>query len=159
MLGDAIKLVICLVATLGVGFAGSLFTAPAVVDTWYAALRKPAFTPPAWLFAPVWTALYVMMAVAAFLVWRAGASSRWILPALIAFAVQLGLNFLWSVIFFGWKQPGWAMLDIVALWIMIAVTMALFARASAPACWLLAPYIVWVTFASVLNFEIWRLNR
>lgn len=157
MLGDALRLIICLVVTLGVGFAGSLFTAPAV-DTWYAALRKPAFTPPGWLFAPVWTALYVMMAAAAFLVWRVGAGSRWTVAALTAFAVQLGLNFLWSVIFFGWKQPGWAMVDIIALWIMIAVTMALFARLSALACWLLAPYIIWVTFASVLNFEIWRLN-
>lgn len=158
MLGDAIKLVTCLAVTLGVSFAGSLYTTPAV-NTWYAALRKPPFTPPAWVFAPVWIALYVMMALAAFLVWRVGARSRWVVAALIGFAVQLGLNFLWSVIFFGWKQPGWAMVDIIALWIMIAATMVLFARVSAPASWLLAPYIIWVTFASVLNFEIWRLNR
>lgn len=158
MLVDVIRLIVCLAVTLGVGFAGSWFTAPAI-GTWYAALRKPAFTPPDWVFAPVWTVFYAMMGVAAFLVWRAGSSSRWVAPALIAFGAQLGLNLLWSVVFFGWRQPGWAMLDIVALWVMIVVTMVLFAKVSTPACWLLAPYIAWVTFASVLNFELWRLNR
>lgn len=155
---DIIRLAVCLGATMGVGFAGSMYTAPAI-GNWYAGLQKPPFNPPNWVFMPVWTALYAMMAVAAFLVWRAGFENRWTRPALLAFVVQLGLNFLWSLLFFGRQQPFYALLDIAALWIMIVVTMVLFLRVSRPAGLLLVPYLAWVTFASVLNFELWRLNR
>lgn len=155
---DAIKLLLCLGITLGVGFAGSRYTAPSIPN-WYAGLQKPAFNPPNWVFAPVWTLLYAMMAVAAFLVWRSDIHTQWKAVALVAFAVQLGLNFLWSLIFFGRHQPFWALIEILALWVMIVVTMVLFFKLSGTASLLLVPYLAWVTFAAVLNYEIWRLNR
>jgi len=157
VLTDILKLILCLVITLGVGFAGSLYTAPAI-RTWYATLHKPSFNPPNWVFMPVWTVLYIMMAVAAFLVWRAPATGRWKVVALAAFLVQLLLNLLWSLLFFGLRQPAYALVDIVLLWLMIVVTAFLFVKLSRPAALLLVPYLAWVTFAAVLNSEILRLN-
>jgi benzodiazapine receptor len=124
---------------------------------WYRGLRKPALTPPGWAFGPVWTALYVCMGVAAWWVWRrrgfGGARA-----ALTAFAVQLVLNAAWTGLFFGLQRPDVAFGEIVALWVAIVVTTALFFRASAPAGWLMVPYLLWVSFASYLNFGFWRLN-
>ncbi|WP_435020348.1 TspO/MBR family protein [Tundrisphaera sp. TA3] len=124
---------------------------------WYDGLAKPAWTPPGWLFGPVWTALYLAMAVAAWLVWRRGPS-----PArqgsLVLFGVQLALNLAWSGIFFALRSPGPAFVEIAVLWVAIAATIAAFARTSRPAAALLVPYLAWVTFASALNFAIWRLN-
>jgi len=124
---------------------------------WYASLEKPSWNPPNWIFGPAWTALYAMMAVAAWLVWRRGGFAAQALP-LAAFLVQLLLNALWSWLFFGLKNPGLAFAEIVALWVAIATTLLLFRRPSATAAWLLAPYLAWVTFASLLNFTLWRLN-
>jgi benzodiazapine receptor len=122
-------------------------------SAWYASLDKPPWTPPGWVFAPVWTALYAAMGVAAWLVWRRGSWRAQATP-LAAFLVQLALNFAWSLIFFGLQRPGWALADIAALWVLIAVTIRLFARVDRRAAWLLAPYLAWVTFAMALNGSI-----
>lgn len=124
---------------------------------WYDALEKPPWTPPDWVFAPVWLALYGMMAVAAWLVWRArgfgGAPG-----ALALFGVQLALNVAWSWLFFGLRSPGLALADLVALWVAIVATAVAFRRVRPVAGGLLLPYLAWVTFAGALNLEIWRLN-
>ena len=144
----------CLTCFLAAGL-GSLFTA-ASVGSWYAGLAKPGWNPPAWVFGPVWTALYAMMAVAGWLVWRRGGPGAW--TALQLFAVQLVLNVGWSAVFFGLQMPGLAFAEILALWIAIAATLRTSWRVSRPAGILLVPYLLWVSFAAVLNFAIWRLN-
>ncbi len=143
-----------LVLCLGVGAVSGVLTSSAIVD-WYPTLKKPSFNPPSWVFAPVWTLLYIMMAVAAWRVWLAGPSSK---PALNLFFIQLILNFLWSLFFFGLHSPAWALIDIVALWIMIALTMRAFFQIAKPAGWLLVPYLAWVSFATILNASIWWMN-
>lgn len=142
---------------LGAGGLGSLATAPKI-PTWYAALEKPPGNPPSWVFGPVWTTLYVMMGVAAWLVWRRPPGEARSL-ALRMFAVQLLLNTLWSFLFFGLESPGAAFLEIVCLWVAIVATAALFRHVSPVAGWLLVPYGAWVAFASYLNLALWRLNR
>lgn len=144
--------VLCLAA----GGIGSIFTAQSVGD-WYVALRKPSFNPPSWVFGPVWTALYIAMGVAAWLVWRRqGAPGVW--TALAVFGVQLALNVLWSYLFFGLRLPGVAFAEILVLWAAILATILLFRPISPLAAWLLVPYLAWVSFASLLNFSLWRLN-
>lgn len=145
-----------LAATFLVAGVSSAFTASAV-PTWYATIDKPAFNPPNWIFAPVWTTLYCLMAVAAWLVWQrpsSGLRTR----ALVAFWIQLALNFAWSFLFFGQHAIGVAFAEIVLLWLAILVTCVLFFRLSRAAGWMFVPYLLWVSFASVLNFAIWRLN-
>jgi tryptophan-rich sensory protein len=150
-------------AALGVSLAvcfaaaglGSLFTR-ASVSSWYQTLAKPSYAPPDWVFGPVWSLLYAMMAVAAWLVWRQGAATAG--SALRLFALQLALNVAWSALFFGLRLPGWAAVELAALWLAIAATAAAFARRSPAAAGLLVPYLAWVAFAGVLNFGIWRLN-
>jgi benzodiazapine receptor len=150
---QAIGLILWIVASLAAGWIGSRFTPGA----WYAALAKPTWTPPSSLFAPVWTALYVLMGWAAWLVWRrvgfAGAPI-----ALGLFIVQLCLNALWSYLFFGAHRPGLAFADISVLWLAILLTMILFWRIRPVAAVLLLPYLCWVGFASALNLALWRLN-
>lgn len=143
-----------IILCLGVGVVSGVMTAGAMVD-WYPTLNKPFFNPPSWVFAPAWTILYIMMAVAAWRVWLAGPSSK---PALNLFFIQLVLNFLWSVFFFGLHSPALALIDIIAMWIMIALTMRAFFKIARPAGWLLVPYLAWVSFAAVLNASIWWLN-
>ncbi|HEU5299770.1 MAG TPA: TspO/MBR family protein [bacterium] len=141
---------------LGAGAVGSWFTMPAL-DVWYAALRKPSWNPPNWVFAPVWTALYLTMAVAAWMVWRrAGVGAA--RTALILFAVQLILNVAWSALFFALRSPALGVAGIVALWAALVATIVSFGRISAGAAWLMIPYLVWVTFAGALNVAVWRLN-
>jgi len=141
---------------LGVGGLGSFFTANSVRD-WYPRLRKPAGTPPSWVFGPVWTTLYVLMAVSAWLVWR---EYHWgATPALLIFFAQLALNAAWSGIFFGSRMPGVAFAEIVMLWLAIAFNMLIFFWLVPASAWLLLPYWLWVTYAMYLNFGIWRLNR
>jgi translocator protein len=142
-----------IVLCLAVGGAAGYFTAQAVVD-WYPTLQKPFFNPPPWIFAPVWTALYTMMAVAAWLVWQKRNSRQ----ALMLFFVQLALNFAWSFLFFGMKSPTLALIDIIAMWITILATLLAFRKFSTTASWLLAPYQAWVSFATVLNASIVWLN-
>ena len=154
---DILKLVVSIVACQCAGLVGSLFTAPAI-PTWYAALEKPAFTPPNWLFAPAWVTLYLLMGIAAFLVWRKGFGQDGIKSALVVFLAQLVLNALWSVVFFGLKSPVAGAVVIVILWVAILFTIYRFSRISRAAAWLLLPYILWVSFAAVLNLSIWVLN-
>lgn len=154
---NIIKLVVSVVACQCAGIIGSVFTTPAIPN-WYAALQKPAFTPPNWLFAPAWITLYLLMGIAAFLVWRFGLGERRVKVALVIFLVQLILNALWSVAFFGMQSPLYGFIVIVVLWLMILLTILKFARISAVATWLLVPYILWVSFASALNISIWVLN-
>lgn len=155
---DIWKLVVSIIACLAAGAIGSIFTRSAI-PTWYATLEKPAFNPPNWLFAPVWTLLYIMMGVAAFLVWRKGLENRQVRIALIVFLVQLVLNALWSVVFFGLESPLFGVVVIAALWVAILFTVLKFHRISLAASVLMWPYLLWVTFAAVLNVSIWLLNR
>jgi len=157
---DALALIGFLGACYAAAALGALWTAGSV-STWYPGLSKPSWTPPNWLFGPVWSALYTMMAVAAWLVWRGGivGAGR---PAarlgLALFAAQLLLNLAWSGLFFGLQRPDLGFLDIVALWLSIAATAVAFGRVSLTAAGLMVPYLVWVTYAAALNFAIWRLN-
>jgi tryptophan-rich sensory protein len=137
---------------------GSLYTTPAI-PTWYASLQKPAWTPPAWLFGPVWTLLYLSMAIAVWLVWRERGFGGGAGLAITLFAVQLVLNALWSIVFFGWRRPDLALVEIFFLWAAVFATMLSFWRVSHAAAWLIWPYLLWVTFAGFLNLAIWRLNR
>ena len=134
---------------------GSLFTM-ASLGSWYAGLAKPSWNPPSWLFGPVWTVLYAMMAVAGWLVWRRGGAASQL--ALRCFAGQLVMNVSWSAVFFGLQLPGLAFIEILALWVAIAATLVTSWKVSRAAGFLLAPYLLWVSFAAVLNFAIWRLN-
>jgi translocator protein len=144
----------CLACFLAGGL-GSLFTMVSL-GTWYTALVKPSWNPPSWVFGPVWTVLYAMMAAAGWLVWRRGGPASWL--ALRWFAVQLVLNVGWSAVFFGLQMPGLAFVEILALWLTIAATLMTSWRVLRPAGILLVPYLVWVSFAVALNFTIWRLN-
>ncbi len=125
---------------------------------WYASLRKPSWNPPNWVFAPVWTALYLLMAVAAWLVWREGGLERHA-RALGWFGLQLFLNGLWSPLFFGLKRPGLAFLNLVLLWLALVATIEAFWRVRRTAAGLLLPYLAWVTFAGALNLVVWQMNR
>lgn len=150
------KFIISLAIPLAVGAIAGAFTSSSV-QGWFTTINKPSFNPPNWIFAPVWTTLYVLMGIAFFLIWKSndGIHKR---TAIIFYSVQLLLNFLWSFIFFYAQQPGWAVVDIIALWLMILMTIIFFAKISKPAAWLLLPYICWVSFATALNFAIWKLN-
>lgn len=143
-------ILLCLV----VGAIAGMFTAGAVT-TWYPTLVKPPFNPPNWAFAPVWTALYIMMAVAAWRVWRKGAQLR---GALGLFFIQLALNFLWSFLFFGAHALGLALAEIALLWLAIGATTIIFLKIDRPAGLLFVPYWAWVSFATLLNASIWWLN-
>jgi len=136
---------------------GSFLTMPSIPD-WYAGFRKPSWTPPGWLFGPVWTVLYLSMAVAAWLVWRRVGLSGAAVP-LAVFGIQLALNLVWSFIFFGRNNIGLALVDIVLLWLAILATILAFRQVSTLAGWLLVPYLMWVTFAAALNFSVWNMNR
>ncbi len=136
---------------------GSVATDTSVND-WYRTLAKPSFNPPAWVFGPVWTTLFALMGIAAFLVWKKGLERKSVKIALSIFVGQLVLNTLWSIIFFGLHSPGGALVEIVFLWLAILATIIAFARVSKPAAWLLLPYILWVSFAIYLNYALWTLN-
>jgi benzodiazapine receptor len=155
---DYRRLAASVILPLLAGFIGSFFTRSSV-DTWYVTLTKTSFNPPGVVFAPVWTILYVLMGVSLFLVWRRGTADPRVRLGMGLFAVQLVLNTLWSVAFFGAKSPLAGAVVIVALWAVILANLVVFARISRWAGALLVPYILWVTFASVLNFSIYFLNR
>lgn len=158
MAAQIIKLVVSIVICQLAGFIGSLLTTPSI-PTWYASLNKPSFNPPNWVFAPVWTTLFVLMGISAYLVWNQGLQNAPVKRALIMFLVQLALNVFWSFLFFKLQSPTYAFVEITVLWIAIALTIVAFVRISRPAAFLLIPYIVWVSFAAVLNSSIARLNR
>ena len=158
-INNPIKFIISVLIPVGIGAISGLFTA-SNVKTWFVTVAKPSFNPPGWLFAPVWTTLYIMMGIAFFLVWKNETIQKSIKQkAIILFAIQMVLNFLWSFIFFQQHEIGWALVDIVLLWIFILLTIFSFAPISKTAAWLLVPYISWVSFATILNFAIWQLNR
>jgi len=140
-----------------VGGIGSLFTLDAI-PTWYANLNKPFFSPPNWLFGPVWTLLYGLMGISAYLIWRKYQFKKKSIIFWEVFAVQLVLNILWSIMFFGWKLPGLAFIEILAMWYFIVRTIQESSKLDKVASYLLYPYIAWVTFASLLNFAIVVLN-
>lgn len=148
---------LALIGWLALCFAAAGTAAFVSIDGWYAALQKPSWNPPPWVFGPAWTVLYFCMAVAAWLVWREGGwktQGR----ALGLFLVQWALNALWTPIFFGLHRPGLAFAEIVILWLLLAATLAAFWRINKAAGALLVPYLTWVSFAAALNFAIWRLN-
>jgi translocator protein len=150
--GLAVSLGIC----FGAAGLGSLFTTPSI-GGWYVTLHKPWWIPPNWLFGPVWSVLYLSMAIAAWLVWRKGGVSGAKL-ALTLFALQLVLNVCWSAVFFSAHMPGVAFAEIVLLWLFILATVVSFWPISRVAGWLIVPYLLWVAFAAALNYAIWRLN-
>jgi translocator protein len=149
--------VIGLVGWVGISFAAAAVGAQATDPVWYQALERPGWAPPSWLFGPVWTVLYLLMGIAAWLVWVRGgfAGAR---LALGLFLAQLVLNAAWSWLFFGLRRPDLALAEIVLLWLLILATMLAFGRQRRPAAWLLVPYLLWVTFAAALNLSVWRLN-
>ncbi len=139
---------------------------------WYDMLYKPALNPPDWVFSPAWTILYILMGIAAFLIWKeyskltlsgveglVSTGRKQIRIALAIFGIQLFLNIIWSIIFFTFHSPFWAFVDLIALWLAIVITIFYFYKISKPAAWLLIPYILWVTFAGYLNYSIWVLNQ
>ncbi len=148
---------ICVTLCLVIGFLSSFATQSSVND-WYVTLNKPSFNPPNWLFAPVWTILYILMGISAGLVWAKGFYHLWVKTALYHFGFQLLLNALWSIVFFGLKQPLWALFVIIALVIMLLFTFKWFKIVNKTAAYMLIPYIIWVSFATILNYNIWQLN-
>ncbi len=143
-------ILLCLVT----GMIGGMVSAGAI-EGWYRTLAKPSWNPPDWVFGPVWTTLYVMMAVAAWLVWR---TRDRVAPAMALFFVQLGLNLLWSLLFFGARSPGLALVEVVFLWTSVLLTMLAFFGRQSTAGWLFVPYLAWVSFAAILNAAIWMMN-
>jgi len=156
--GSATRSVLALTGWLALSFAAAAMGGFFLPGEWYLRLQKPTWNPPNWIFAPVWAALYMAMAIAAWLVWKRGgfAGQR---VALSLFLVQLLFNALWSPLFFGLRNPALAFVDIVLLWLALLGTVVWFWKTRPLAGLLLAPYLAWVTFASALNFVIWRLNR
>lgn len=153
----ALYIVIAVTICLLIGFLAG-FATQSSVDTWYTSLNKPSFNPPNWIFAPVWTILYILMGIAAGLVWAKGFYHIWVKTALYYFGFQLLFNALWSIVFFGFQKPFWALLVILVLLILILLTIKWFKIVSRPAAYLLLPYLIWVSFAMVLNYKIWELN-
>jgi benzodiazapine receptor len=155
--GEIAKLVLSILICQAAGIAGSFFTASSV-DSWYPSLIKPAFTPPGWVIGLVWIFLFTLMGIALFLVWREGIKRPAVKAALTIFAVQLAVNVLWSLAFFGLKSPLAGIVVIVVLWVLILLTIVRFLPLSRVAALLMVPYILWVSFAAFLNISIWWLN-
>jgi tryptophan-rich sensory protein len=155
---EIVKLLISILICQLAGFIGSIFTSSSVT-TWYRSLAKPSFTPPNWLFSPVWISLFVLMGVSAFMIWSKGLSDGRVRMALSLFAGQLILNILWSVLFFGFRSPLAGLIEILILWLAILLTVISFWRISSLSGLLLVPYLLWVSFAAVLNYSILTLNR
>jgi translocator protein len=151
-----VKLIVSLVLTLGVGAVAGIFTGSAIPN-WYATLNRPSFAPPNWLFGPAWTFLYIMMGISLFLVWKS-APDKARDTALIIFGVQLLLNFAWSFIFFYFKELGWALVEIVLMWLAIVAMLIAFHKVNPWAAYINIPYLMWVTFATALNAGFWKLN-
>jgi len=150
---NILRLTISVGVTLAVGFIGSLFTTPSI-STWYTTLNKPSFNPPNWIFGPVWTLLFIMMAISFYLVWQKGLT----LTAVLIFVLQLILNILWSLFFFYLKNPALALMEIIFLWLAILANIVIFYSIYKTAGFLLVPYILWVSFAAFLNYTITSLN-
>ncbi|MEN9338507.1 MAG: hypothetical protein RI945_232 [Candidatus Parcubacteria bacterium] len=154
---NTFKFLVSIIIAEGTGLIGSIFTMPNI-PTWYADIVKPSWVPPSSVFAPVWTLLFFLMGLAFFLVWKKGFKMKNVKTGMTMFLVQLLLNIIWSILFFGLQNPGAAFVEIIILWIFILFTIISFSKVSKLAAWLLVPYIAWVTFASILNYTIWILN-
>ncbi len=152
-----VKLVASILICEAVGLISVPFTI-ASIPAWYATLNKPLFSPPNWIFGPVWTILYLMMGISAYLIWIKGLKNKKVRTALFYFLIQLVFNFFWSILFFGLHSPLLALIDILLLWFTILITMLQFYKISKPASYLLLPYLFWVSFAIILNFSIIILN-
>jgi len=154
-----VKIIIALIICLAVGYSASTVTRPSV-ESWYPTLVKPVFNPPNWIFMPMWTLLYILMAVAAGLVWdKIKEQTEEVKKALLFFIIQLTLNAIWSYLFFGLKNPLLALIEIALLWLMIYETYLKFIKINRIAGYILIPYMAWVAFAAVLNASIWWLNK
>ena len=153
---NALRLIFCIVLCEATGFISSL-VAPVNADSWYSLLQKPEWNPPNYIFAPVWTTLYLLMGIALWMIWNRPKSSARD-AALYLFAAQLFLNFWWSVIFFKFHFMGLALVEILVMLLMIIVTIVRFSTFSKTAAWLLVPYAAWVSFASLLNYTLWSIN-
>ncbi len=153
----AIKLIIAIAIPLAAGAIGGYFTSSSV-DGWFTTLNKPSFNPPSWVFFPVWTTLYILMGIAFFIVWNSHAKLEKRYTGYTYYWLQLLFNFLWSFLFFYLHRPDLAFADIILLFLMIVGTIGSFRKVSKTAAWLLVPYLLWVLFATALNFSIWRLN-
>jgi len=153
---NILKLTISILVCQIAGLIGSFFTSP-VIFTWYENIEKPNFNPPNWIFAPVWTILFILMGISLYLIWSNGLKNK--KTAIFIFSVQLILNILWSLLFFGLQVPLYAFIEIIILWLAILLTIISFYKVSKIAGLLLLPYIFWVSFATILNFFIWQLNR
>ncbi len=151
------KILIAVVVCLGIGFFSG-FATQSSIGTWYSTLNKPSFNPPNWIFAPVWTLLYILMGIAAGIVWSKGFYHKWVKTAMYHFIFQLLFNGLWSIVFFGFRSPGFALIVILILLVLIILTYRWFKIVSNIAAYLLIPYLLWVSFATILNFSIWQLN-
>lgn len=151
------RLIISLLLPQLAGLIGSLFTVPAITS-WYAYIQRPSFSPPNWLFGPVWTILYILMGVSIYLVWQKVDKNKESKEAFKLFWIHLFFNGIWSLIFFGLRNPLLAFIDIIIIWSLIIVLMIKFWKVSRWSTYLLIPYFLWVSFASVLNLTIWYLN-
>lgn len=151
------KLLVSIVLCIAAGVIGSIFTASSI-ESWYTLLEKPAFNPPAWVFSPVWTILFILMGISLYLVWNKGLQYPGVKSGMFIFGIQLLLNLLWSLLFFRLRSPYYAFIEIILLWFAILLTILQFRKISKTASYLLIPYILWVSFASVLNYYIWILN-
>jgi len=156
-MSKTLKLIISILVCQGAGVIGSLFTSPTITG-WYAGLEKPSFNPPNWIFAPVWTLLFLLLGISIYLVWEKGLESKKAKTALLIFTVQLILNILWSILFFALQSPLYAFIEIIILWLAVLLTITSFYKISKPATYLLLPYILWVSFAGYLNYSIWQLQ-
>ena len=153
------KLVVALVVCFGVSGSGAVFTTQESITNWYGRLIKPFFTPPNWIFGPVWTVLYLLMAISFFIIWSKGINYPKVKQAIVLFVVQLVLNAAWTPLFFGFHLILPAFIEIFLLWFAILVTLYVFKRISFYAAVLLIPYVTWVGFAVILNGSIWYLNK
>jgi translocator protein len=151
------KAIIAISIPLVIGAAAGFFTSSAIKG-WYTTIVKPSFNPPNYLFGPVWTVLYILMGIACYIIWNSNAKASIKKSALLVYAIQLALNFSWSIFFFYLENPAAAFVVIILMFIMIATTIFWFKKISVTAAWLLVPYICWVSFATALNFAIWQLN-
>ncbi len=151
------KLIISILIVFAAGAVGTVYTLKEIT-TWYVSLAKPAWTPPNWAFGPIWSTLYVLMGIALFLVWREGLDRKDVRIAILVFAVQLVLNVLWSLIFFGTHNILGGLIFVIILWISILINIIVFYRISKPAGLILIPYLIWVSIASYLNYSVFLLN-
>jgi benzodiazapine receptor len=152
------KLIVSVVLTLGAGFFGSLATTPKI-SSWYSHINKPSFNPPNWIFGPVWTFIFILMGIAFYLIWKKGVASGEVKAAMVVFGLQLILNVLWSFLFFYFESPTFALADIAVLWLAILATIIGFWKIDIAAGVLLIPYLIWVSFAGILNAAIVQLNQ